>query len=51
VGVETREFADVARLAAEAVRGQTPFDKIYVLHALEPELEAFEIYPTCTRCT
>jgi hypothetical protein len=51
LGVETREFADVAVAAAEVVRGQDAFEKIYLLNALEPELEAFEIYPTLTRCS
>jgi hypothetical protein len=48
--VETRGFADVAVAAAEVVRGQDAFEKIYLLNALEPELEAFEIYPTLMRC-
>ena len=51
VGVETRDFADVAALAADAVRGQTSFEKIYLLNALEPGLEAFEIFPACVRCS
>lgn len=51
LGVETREFADVAALAAQAVREQNSFEKIYLLNALEPGLEVFEIYPRCTRCS
>jgi hypothetical protein len=51
VGVETRDFADVAALAADAVRGQAAFEKIYLLNALEPGLEAFEIFPACVRCS
>lgn len=51
LGVKTREFADVAALAADAVCGQTAFEKIYVLSALEPGLEAFEIFPGCARCS
>ena len=51
VGVETREFADVAALAVEAVRVQTAFEKIYLLNALEPQLEVFEIFPGCARCS
>jgi hypothetical protein len=50
LGIQTREFADVAALAAEAVRGQRTFEKIYLLQALEPGLEAYEIYPACVRC-
>jgi hypothetical protein len=49
VGIETREFADVAAVAAAVVRGQTAFEKIYLLKALELELDVFEIYPGCTR--
>ena len=51
IGMDTREFADVAALAAHAVRGQTAFEKIYLLNALEPGLEAFEIFPACVRCS
>lgn len=51
LGVETREFVDVAALAAQAVRGQDSFEKVYLLNALEPGLEAYEIYPECTRCS
>jgi hypothetical protein len=50
VGVATREFAEVAALAANMVSGQTMFEKIYLLNALEPGLEAFEIFPACMRC-
>jgi hypothetical protein len=39
VGIETREFADVPAVAAEVVRGQTAFEKIHLLNALEPGLE------------
>jgi hypothetical protein len=51
LGVDTREFADVAALAAQVVRGQDSFERIYLLKALEPGLEAYEIYPDCTRCS
>ncbi len=52
IGVETTGLADVvAALAADAVRGQTAFAKIYLLNALEPSLEAFEIFPACVRCS
>lgn len=50
LGVETRDFEDVAARAAAVVRGQTAYEKIYLLNAMEPGFEAFEIYPTCTRC-
>ena len=50
VGIETREFADVGRAAADAVRGQEAFEKIYLLNALEPAVEAYEIYPNFVRC-
>jgi hypothetical protein len=51
LGVETRDFADVVALAADVVRGQTAYDRIYLLNAVEPGLELYEIYPTCARCT
>jgi hypothetical protein len=35
--------------AAQAIAGQTMFEKIYLLAAIEPGLEAFETYPTATR--
>lgn len=40
----------MAAVAADAVRGQTAFEKIYLLNALESGLEAFEIFPGCVRC-
>jgi hypothetical protein len=48
--VDTREFGDVAAHAARVIRGQNAFEKIYLLQALEPGLEAYEIYPACVRC-
>jgi len=33
IGVSTRKFADVAALAADGVRGQIAFDKLYLLNA------------------
>jgi hypothetical protein len=51
LGVHTRDFADVAARAAAAIQGTPPFEKIYLLSALEPGLEAFEIYPGCARCS
>jgi hypothetical protein len=51
LGVDARDFADVAALAADVVRGQTAYDRIYLLNALEPGLEAYEISPGCVRCT
>ena len=51
IGVETREFANMATLAAKAVAGQNTFEKIYLLNALHPGLEAYEIYPGCVQCT
>ncbi len=51
LGVETRDFADVAAQAAAVIAGQTAFQKIYLLNALEPGLEAYEIAPACARCT
>jgi len=50
VGVQTEDFADVALFASQAVAGQATFEKIYLLNALQPGLEAFEIYPDSVRC-
>ncbi len=50
LGIETREFGDMAALTADVVRGQTAFEKVYLLNAVEPELEAYEIAPACARC-
>ena len=50
-GVETREFRDVATAAAEVVANQTCFERIYLLKALEPGLEVFEIFPNVVKCT
>jgi hypothetical protein len=35
---------------AKAIRGKAAFEKVYLLNALQPGLEAFEIYPACARC-
>lgn len=49
-GVKVREFRDVAELAARAVQGQTRFERIYLLNALTPGLQAFEIFPALVEC-
>ena len=49
-GVDLREFHEVAELAAHAVRGQARFERIYLLNALNPGLEAFEIFPALAEC-
>jgi len=49
-GAEVRMFADVAGRAAQSIAGQTCFERIYLLKALEPGLEAFEIFPGLARC-
>jgi len=49
-GVEVRSFRQVAELAAEIVSRQASFEKIYLLNAIEPGLEAFEIFPNVTTC-
>jgi hypothetical protein len=49
VGMETREFADVAAVADEVARRRTAFERIYLLKVLELEFEVFEIYLGCTR--
>ena len=48
-------FVDVARTAAQLVREvlarrSSPFTKIYLLKALWPKPQAFEIWPTLTAC-
>jgi hypothetical protein len=50
IGIETSDFGDVARVIAQRVGGQSLFEKIYLLNALEPGLEAYEIFPTVTKC-
>ena len=50
--VDVRGFADVAKFAANALtKTQMIFEKIYLFHALEPDLQAFEIYPTLLKCS
>jgi len=50
-GIETREFEDVVAKAAQALAGKSLiFAKIYLLQALEPDLQAFEIYPELWKC-
>jgi hypothetical protein len=49
-GLEFREFRDVAEAAASIVGGQSRFEKIYLLSALEPGLEVFEIFPQLVKC-
>ncbi len=48
--VEVREFQDVAAAAAKVVAGQSRFERIYLLNAVEPGLEAFEIFPAPVKC-
>jgi hypothetical protein len=48
-------FADVAHEASQFMRGleadsKFPFKKVFLLKALWPEPEAFEIWPTLTQC-
>src|SRR5262249_42073260 len=50
-GAAPREFSDLAALAAATIWGQSSFERIYLLRALEPGLEVFKIYPTCVQCT
>lgn len=49
-GFKFRKFYDVAAAAAPMVAKQSTFAKIYLLKALEPELEAYEIFPAFTKC-
>lgn len=49
-GINYRNFSDVAKKAAQMVASQQGFEKIYLLKALESVLEAFEVFPTFTKC-
>ena len=49
-GFKYRKFSDVAEEAARMVAGQSSFEKIFLLKALEPQLEAYEVFPLLTRC-
>ncbi len=49
-GVHFREFRDVAVGAAQVVKSQSVYEKIYLLFALEPGLEAYEIWPNVAKC-
>lgn len=50
-GTETRGFKDVAAAAGEVLAGKCLiFEKIYLLQALEPDLQAFEVYPDFLKC-
>ena len=49
-GADLREFHEVAEFAAQAVRNQNRFERIYLLNALEPGLQAFEIFPALAEC-
>lgn len=49
-GVNFRKFQDVAMAASQNVTGQSGFEKIYLLKALEPGLEVYEIFPAFERC-
>jgi hypothetical protein len=40
----------IRALAAQAVRSQARFERIYLLNALEPGLQAFEISPRLAEC-
>jgi hypothetical protein len=50
-GIKTREFEDVAAWSAGILAGERLiFEKVYLLQALEPNLQAFEIYPSFWMC-
>lgn len=49
-GIKFRNFSDVAREAAQRVAKQTRYENIYLLKALEPTLEAYEIFPALAKC-
>ena len=43
-------FSDVAKEAARIAANQSAFERIYLLKALEPELEAYEVFPVFATC-
>jgi len=49
-GFKYRTFCDVAAAAARVVASQSTFENIFLLKALEPELEAYEIFPVFSKC-
>lgn len=49
-GIHCRNFIDVAQAAAVMAKGQSRFERIYLFEALEPGLEAYEIYPVFGKC-
>ena len=49
-GVNTRIFSDVAKEAARIAANQSAFERIYLLKAWEPELEAYEVFPVFATC-
>ncbi len=48
--IKFRKFVDVAEKAAQLVADQSSFERIYLLKALEPGLEAYEVSPNFARC-
>ncbi len=49
-GPAVRGFGDVAAAAAHMVAGQSRFNRIYLLCAVEPQPEAYEIFPSLAKC-
>jgi hypothetical protein len=49
-GINFRKFQDVAKTASQIVSGQSRFERIYLLKALEPGLEAYEVFPNFEKC-
>jgi len=51
LGVKIRAFKDVPAMAARELTGkQLIFERVYLFQALEPDLQAFEIYPNLVPC-
>ena len=51
LGINIRTFKDVAAIAAAELAGkQLVFERVYLFQALEPDLQAFEIYPKLAPC-
>ena len=47
ISVKNREFAERGCVGGRGGPGTNRLEKIYLLDAVEPGLEAFEIYPAC----
>jgi hypothetical protein len=50
-GIKVNGFNDAAKFAADRLmKMPIIFEKVYLFQALEPDLQAFEVYPTLLKC-